>query len=418
MSNSKFSINKMKMEVPLPIMLGGYGKREKPAISIHDDLYVNCFLVHSDSINLAILSCDLLGIYDGNYEKIVEKIMEKVHLENFKVLLSCVHSHSAPIINNNPKYSLNKDKLMNSLVNTSVNLINTSYDNLKEQKLSFTESYYNGVGKNRRSKDLEINTILRTISLDKEKSVVVNYNCHPTLLSYKNNEVSKDYQGACLEYLCEAYGYKSMFLQGACGDVSTRFTRTSQSFEEVYRLGRLLGEQTFNQIKDTTFEAIENVTFNEYIFNLPMKEYHHENYYKEEIKKFSNLINSNQNTNHGELRLLETTLQGIKKEYLMSLNKNYEPLLIPCAILTLNNHALVFLPFELFSKLDDEICKRSPYVSTYIIGYCFNCLGYLADKESYKEGGYEVLSSIYANGAGEILVDKIISLLKNQKGEY
>jgi hypothetical protein len=40
-------------------------------------------------------------------------------------------------------------------------------------------------------------------------------------------------------------------------------------------------------------------------------------------------------------------------------------------------------------------------------------MGYIPDIESYDQGGYEVLSSMFAKGDGEKVVDRIIHLVES-----
>ncbi len=43
--------------------------------------------------------------------------------------------------------------------------------------------------------------------------------------------------------------------------------------------------------------------------------------------------------------------------------------------------------------------------------------GYIPDMEAYSQDGYETLSSKFAAGEGEKLVNKIIYLIESMKGE-
>ena len=72
-------------------------------------------------------------------------------------------------------------------------------------------------------------------------AVLMNHGCHPTVLGYQNLSFSADYPGAARSTLRGVYPDTIfLFTNGASGDVSTRFTRRDQSFNEVDRMGRLL----------------------------------------------------------------------------------------------------------------------------------------------------------------------------------
>ena len=69
-----------------------------------------------------------------------------------------------------------------------------------------------------------------------------NFACHPTVLGHGNRLISADLFGAAQKSAESATGAPCAFVQGAAGDLSTRFTRRKQSFAEVDRLGTLLAE--------------------------------------------------------------------------------------------------------------------------------------------------------------------------------
>ena len=71
----------------------------------------------------------------------------------------------------------------------------------------------------------------------------VHWTCHPTILSSANLEISADFPGSLRRSLQQTGDdIPILFLNGAAGDVSTRFTRQGQSWDEVGRVGRALGE--------------------------------------------------------------------------------------------------------------------------------------------------------------------------------
>ena len=63
------------------------------------------------------------------------------------------------------------------------------------------------------------------------------YNCHPTISAEDADYLSSDYPGSALDILKQRYPKEFfLFLQGPCGDVSTRFTRQAKNYDEVIRL--------------------------------------------------------------------------------------------------------------------------------------------------------------------------------------
>lgn len=75
-------------------------------------------------------------------------------------------------------------------------------------------------------------------------------------------------------------------------------------------------------------------------------------------------------------------------------------------VITLGDQvAWVGLPGEIFVELGKSIKIASPYPYTIIAELANGALGYVPDRKAYAEGAYEVISSRFAAGGGELLVD-------------
>jgi hypothetical protein len=74
--------------------------------------------------------------------------------------------------------------------------------------------------------------------------VVYNLDGHSTVLHEENRLYSADFPGfaASIMPLFEPFVTMSVFLNGAAGDMSTRFYRQSSDFAEVERIGTIVAE--------------------------------------------------------------------------------------------------------------------------------------------------------------------------------
>src|ERR1051326_952809 len=77
--------------------------------------------------------------------------------------------------------------------------------------------------------------------------------------------------------------------------------------------------------------------------------------------------------------------------------------------------ALVFLPCEIFVELGLAIKHASPFKKTMVISICNDRPSYVPTKKAFTEGSYEVTNARVKSGAGEMLVDAAIKLLKEVK---
>jgi neutral ceramidase len=79
--------------------------------------------------------------------------------------------------------------------------------------------------------------------------------------------------------------------------------------------------------------------------------------------------------------------------------------------------ALVCLPCEIFVELGLAIKQASPFKKTMVISICNDRPSYVPTKKAFTEGSYEVTNARVKPGAGEMLVEAAIELLKQAKDE-
>ena len=76
---------------------------------------------------------------------------------------------------------------------------------------------------------------------------------------------------------------------------------------------------------------------------------------------------------------------------------------------------LVTLPGEPFVELGLQIKQLSPFNNTILFSLSNSSASYIPTIKAFEEGSYEVVYSILAPGAGEMLVYYILDLLKTLK---
>jgi neutral ceramidase len=65
-----------------------------------------------------------------------------------------------------------------------------------------------------------------------------------------------------------------------------------------------------------------------------------------------------------------------------------------------------------FNEIGQAIKTASPFSHTFVLTHCNAAGGYLPTRSSYAEGGYEVLSSPFAAGAAEMVVEETTRMLR------
>ena len=77
--------------------------------------------------------------------------------------------------------------------------------------------------------------------------------------------------------------------------------------------------------------------------------------------------------------------------------------------------AIVCLPCEIFVELGLQIKRESPFKKTFVVEICNDRPSYVPTMKAFGEGSYEVTNARVKAGAGEMLVNTAVSLLKELK---
>ena len=126
--------------------------------------------------------------------------------------------------------------------------VEQAHDRCRPIRLRSAVGEVPGIGGDRNRPERSVDTRVSILAFEGEQgdpeAILFHYACHPTVLSADNLDYSADFPGAARQRIRERYpNAVCLFVNGAAGNISTRFYRHDQSFGEVERLGRLLGER-------------------------------------------------------------------------------------------------------------------------------------------------------------------------------
>src|SRR5687767_2688389 len=74
------------------VYIAGYNNN-RPATSVHDDLWARALVLDDGKSRLAVVSCDLIGLFNRRVKQI-RALIKAVPPDN--VLIACTHVHSGP----------------------------------------------------------------------------------------------------------------------------------------------------------------------------------------------------------------------------------------------------------------------------------------------------------------------------------
>ncbi|MGL4676950.1 MAG: neutral/alkaline non-lysosomal ceramidase N-terminal domain-containing protein [Brevinema sp.] len=416
---------KTKITPTKPVPLIGYNVNRKSQ-GIHDDLFIRTVVFSLDKKHVALIQMDLLCV-DEEFVDRVKKHIKPLGIDH--VFISTTHTHSAPggIINTQKGFLHGQQSTFGKIDHTVIKCylekiticIQESLRNASAGQIEYLHGVLpDGVCSNRNEMIREIDHSLDLIKIDfddKRTLLLYNFACHPTILNHENFFMSAEFPGYISHHLenknlCSL----SIFFNGSCGDISTRFTKKSATFSEIERLGDMI----INSIqillkKSKKREYLSILKTKEKKYSLSTKNLDPLPIAQAKLKQVTkDWLEAEQNPllSRIEKRIIQSYREGAQSN--LSLTERFQgisSITIPVSILILNQLNIIFLPTETYSLLSKGIKKKYP--NTLFFGFSNGYAGYLPDAEAYQTENYEVLSSPYKKGVGEQLMQYIENLI-------
>lgn len=385
----KYSFKKINIEAPFPTTQCGHSSQTTKLTTFHDHLYARVLSFKDDNNWIIHYSMDLLA-FDLKHRDILEDEFRKYFNDNnIHVITSTTHTHYANSVRDNDYV----EYLMNILIKETEDMVYRDIDNIS---VSYQKIHSTAIGKSRISGYETNNEYLGLIRLYENENNFLNiiyYNCHPTILQANVPYFSSEYPGYILSKLEKSYSADFTFLQGAAGDISSRFVRDGQDYEALEKLGNNL----LNEINSLMNTEVNKTPLNIIYKEVPI-DFKHEFTPIDLSKIRSDLSERELET----IRLGQIERQKLEKANNIIFGKPIEKAII--VKLDLGCIKLIFFPNEIFSHYinyinDDELLvSYSNGYGPYVLPIDFEFITYemftdTLTKES-KDKIIEVLKTI------------------------
>jgi len=351
----KYSFRKINIESPFPTRQCGHSCQTEKLFTYHDPLYARVTAFQDEENWIIHYSMDLLAFDLKHRNQLEKQLKEFYQNDKVHVLTSTTHTHYANDVRD-PEYV---DYLMKVLYEQTVTM---EYEQIGDVTASFQKIHSTAVGKSRISGYELNNEYLSLIRFYKGQDnflSIVYYNCHPTILKADTPYFSSEYPGYVLKKLEDSHPHTDFsFLQGAAGDISSRFVRDGQDYEAVAKLGDAL----YGQIQDLYQENTERVPLKIGYKAVPI-EYRHEFTPIDLSRIRSDLSEREMET----IRLGQIERAKLEQSSNMIFGKLIEEALI--VALYLGCVRLVFFPNEIFSWYMNFLKEDNELLVSYSNGY-------------------------------------------------
>lgn len=276
----------------------------------------------------------------------------------------------------------------------------------------------------------------------KPYAVLVNYQCHGTVLAYENKLVSPDWMGAMRRAVEQALaGATCLFFQGAAGNQGPVEGFTGD-LAVAHRLGAILGHQAValalgidtvkreprfeGFVESTAYQAKQpwrvpgprdaTLRFAARTVPAPRRRYSAQDIaamrklVAEAEKRAAEAGQSGDPWKQHQAGARLRRFSDLLKEW--ELPHNPAPAPIGIQALRIGDVVIAAMPGEPFAEIGVAVKKASPFPVTMFCGYSSGAGGdYLPTEAEYAFGGYEVQRTPYAPGADRAVVEAFIRLL-------
>jgi len=285
--------------------------------------------------------------------------------------------------------------------------------------------------------DGDLNVVRMDDAAGKPVAVIVNYQCHGTVMAWDNEHISPDWPGMMRKVVERALpGALCLFFQGAAGDQGPVEGFTGD-LKVAHRLGTILGHQAAAlalQVETTKraprFEGFVESTayiakqpwrvdgprdgtlkFASKILELPPRKYT-----AAEMERMRTAVKEaeSQLPSAADKQVAEARLRRVR-DLLEQWQRPYDatPVKVRVQVLRIGEVALVAMPGEPFAEIGVAVKKASPFAVTLFCGYSSGEGGdYMPMESEYDLQGYEVDRTPYGRGAAAKLIAEMPALFK------
>ncbi len=417
--------------------LAGYTRKD-PCLGKLDDIHAYGVLLNIDSGNnrhhLLLISVDVLKLPLSIVDYIKKRLISKFkQLKPDAIFLHATHTHSSFDLTGEFYYpggalgfikgvmfADNKnDKFIVWMTNRIVRMVSKLFEDLEPCTIAWKKEGFNpNIVLNRRWPTRNVLPDLGIIAFKKLEDskligIIINYSCHPTTLSHKNNKLSADFPGRVISKIDDLTNrsIKAIYFNGPAGDLNP-ITTSGTNMEEIDRdktlsydqlgtykhtkkIGYIIGEEALKVAKSIPkeeYSTLKEVDISTKRLLIPQKDakYYSKVWFSNKVKWLLKkyFLFKIAKFDH---KFVNFPFFTVERKNL----KNYGKTVVQFIKFTAKNgitFGIMTIPGELFEEIGKNLISHSPtkMENTLIFQNTQDWIGYLFPLEMYiKEGGYE-----------------------------
>lgn len=379
--------------------MAGYAVDGRTATGTTDELTATVWHL-LDPINdrrLVWVSLDALAITDLLHDRVTAAVRNRVGAT--EVLLSATHTHCGPGGWCGTIHPILPADLDPTAIDAVAAQLVAALPEPQPVTLRWGIGVVDGLGANRHDPVVDCDRSIGVLSCwqaDVLTGLVVDHACHPTVLGPEHRGWSADWVGGMRRRLAAELGAEVpvLFLQGAAGDVSTRFTRAARTPEETDRIGGRAAAAVLEALSDS--------------HDLPVDEGF--------SVRSTELTAARRTTFDGgapvssDPGVARAQATGRAALAALAAEPGPEVITLPISDIRIAGRRYLTTPLELINRWGVELMSLDP--SLRVVGYTDAYRGYLTDRDGHRSSAYEATSSYFDATTSESIMEQLIDLTR------
>ncbi|HEY9410672.1 MAG TPA: neutral/alkaline non-lysosomal ceramidase N-terminal domain-containing protein [Jiangellaceae bacterium] len=393
--------------VPAGTRMDGYGDRRAASTGTLRPLEANALVLEVDGGTAVLVTVDAVAV-DAELTRVLRAAVGEEHgIAPERVLVAASHTHAGPagLRGSDPGAGLYAGQPMRATyLDAMLRAVRDALAGTRAATLSAQAETVRGVATHRREPERAIDDTATLVTVDDSTgrpiAMLWHFACHATVLDAGNTLISPDLPGEVRELLRARAGaaVPTLYLPGAGGDVSTRFTRRGHDPAELDRLARLVVDAWTTA--SSRLRMARPRIWRETI-QLPTT---HDTPH-EILRRLSSATAGLAGTAVGPARrAAETTVRGLQRRLdRVRSDASVDAVDVELHALTFGDLAIAALPGEPMAATGLALRRSSTRPLTLPTGYANGYVGYLPTADTVA--GYEAEVAVVEPGAVSAAVD-------------
>ena len=381
-----------------PVPMWGYSaRRDALSEGTLDPLFVAALVLQAGPDRLAVVTLDLgRSPSEESLSRIRARILREAGIEHS--LISASHTHHGPVLELSDEEGRGRGRFdaalryYRELEDAVVRAVVEAASRMVTARAAAGVLELDDFNRNRHSR-LEpkpVDRELAVLRLDDEQgrtlALLVNFAAHPVMVPAEALKFSADYIGPLRETVESRFGGKTLFVQGAAGDLAVE----RGVYRDHLEYGRALGEEVIRLAAGLQPEAVPT----------PSLRFREGRFRYDSRTNFRNPLI--------RIAFSRAFFSELVENYLVEYEDGIRPRL---SVAVLNRDiALVGVSGEFFCRHAIDLKRRARVPALFFFGYCNGYHQYFPTVEAVAEGGYgaDYQVSPVAVGAGEEMMNRAL----------